>query len=153
NTRRVPAPKPPPPAMPAYNKDNKGYAYDPDAAKKLLAEAGQSAISTELYAMNVDPNPRIAQAIQQDLAAVGIKADIKSLAQAEVIAAGGNGTAPMVWSGGMAWIDDYPDPSDFYGPILGCAGAAEGGWNWSKYCNQGRDQRAARADAMVTAGH
>ena len=26
--------------------------------------------------MNVDPNPRIAQAIQQDLAAVGIKAEI-----------------------------------------------------------------------------
>ena len=30
---------------------------------------------TELYAMNTDPNPRIAQAIQQDLAAVGIKAE------------------------------------------------------------------------------
>ncbi len=60
--------------------------------------------------MNVDPNPRIAQAIQQDLAAVGIKAEIKSLAQAEVIAAGGNGKAPMIWSGGMAWIADFPDP-------------------------------------------
>ncbi len=27
----------------------------------------------------------------------------------------------MIWSGGMAWIADFPDPSNFYGPILGCA--------------------------------
>ena len=58
---------------------------------------------TELYAMNTDPNPRIAQAIQQDLAAIGIKAEIQSLAQANVIAAGGDKAgAPMIWSGGMA---------------------------------------------------
>ncbi len=51
----------------------------------------------------------------------------------------------------MAWLADYPDPSDFYGPILGCSGAAEGGWNWAKYCNDTLDQRGATADAMVTA--
>ena len=99
--------------------------------------------------MNVDPNPRIAQAIQQDLAAVGIKAEIRSLAQAEVIAAGGSGKAPMIWSGGMAWIADFPDPANFYYGILGCAGAVEGGWNWSKYCNKALDDRATKADAMV----
>jgi ABC-type transport system substrate-binding protein len=151
NNRGVPATQALPPAMPAYNPDNKGYAYDPEAAKKLLAEAGGGEITTELYAMNVDPNPRIAQAIQQDLAAVGIKAEIRSLAQAEVIAAGGSGKAPMIWSGGMAWIADFPDPANFYYGILGCAGAGEGGWNWSKYCNKELDARAEKADAMVKA--
>jgi ABC-type transport system substrate-binding protein len=149
NNRGVPATQALPPAMPGYNPGNKGYAYDPEAAKKLLAEAGSSEITTELYAMNVDPNPRIAQAIQQDLAAVGIKAQIRSLAQAEVIAAGGSGKAPMIWSGGMAWIADFPDPANFYYGILGCAGAVEGGWNWSKYCNKELDARAEKADAMV----
>jgi ABC-type transport system substrate-binding protein len=149
NNRGVPATQALPPAMPAYNSDNKGYPHDPDGAKKLLAEAGAGEIATELYAMNVDPNPRIAQAIQQDLAAVGIKAEIRSLAQAEVIAAGGAGKAPMIWSGGMAWIADFPDPANFYYGILGCAGAVEGGWNWSKYCNKELDARAAKADAMV----
>ena len=33
-----------------------------------------------------------------------------AVAQATVIDAGGEGTAPMLWSGGMAWIADYPDP-------------------------------------------
>ena len=67
NNRAVPANQPLPPAMPGYNAANTGYAYDPEGAKKLLAEAGVGEISTELYAMNVDPNPRIAQSIQQDL--------------------------------------------------------------------------------------
>ncbi|MFN4140365.1 ABC transporter substrate-binding protein [Aestuariivirga sp.] len=149
NNRAAPASQALPPAMPGYNPDNKGYAYDPEGAKKLLAEAGAGEITTELYVMNVDPNPRIAQAIQQDLAAVGIKAEIRSLAQAEVIAAGGSGKAPMIWSGGMAWIADFPDPANFYYGILGCAGAVEGGWNWSKYCNKALDERATKADAMV----
>ncbi len=139
-----------PPAMPGYNPDNKGFAFDPEGAKKLLAEAGHpDGFTTEIYAMNVDPNPRIAEAIQQDLAAIGITAEIKALAQAEVIAAGGAGKAPMLWSGGMAWIADFPDPAGFYYPILGCGGAVEGGWNWARYCNKALDDRAAAADSMV----
>jgi oligopeptide transport system substrate-binding protein len=151
NNRAVPANQPLPPAMPGYDSANKGYPYDPEGAKKLLTETGVGEISTELYAMNVDPNPRIAQSIQQDLAAVGIKAEIRSLAQAEVISAGGSGKAPMIWSGGMAWIADFPDPANFYYGILGCAGAVEGGWNWARYCNKDLDARATNADAMVKA--
>ena len=123
------------------------------SAKTLLAEAGLAdGFSTELYANNTDPNPRIAQAIQQDLAAIGIKAELKSLAQANVIAAGGDGSAPMIWSGGMAWIADFPDPSNFYGPILGCGGAVQGGWNWSWYCNEELDKLAAEADCDHRSG-
>jgi ABC-type transport system substrate-binding protein len=55
----------------------------------------------------------------------------------------------MIWSGGMAWIADFPDPSNFYGPILGCAGAVQGGWNWSWYCNEELDAKAAEADSIV----
>ncbi|MEW3673857.1 ABC transporter substrate-binding protein, partial [Pseudomonas aeruginosa] len=74
----------------------------------------------------------------------------KSLAQANVIAAGSEpNQAPMVWSGGMGWIADFPDPSNFYGPILGCAGAVDGGWNWALYCNKALDAKAAQADAMA----
>ncbi|MBN2871806.1 MAG: ABC transporter substrate-binding protein, partial [Halothiobacillaceae bacterium] len=119
NGRATPATQPLPPSMPGYTKDYKGYPFDPAKAKEMLAEAGlPDGFETELYVMNTDPNPRIAQAIQQDLAAIGVKADIKALAQANVIEAGGTPkTAPMIWSGGMAWIADFPDPSNFYGPI------------------------------------
>ncbi|WP_130834128.1 ABC transporter substrate-binding protein [[Erwinia] mediterraneensis] len=151
NGRAKSANQPLPPAMPGYDKDYHGFAYDQEKAKALLSEAGHpNGFTTELYVMNTDPQPRIAQSIQQDLAKVGIQVNIKSLAQASVIAAGGSASqAPMVWSGGMAWIADFPDPSNFYGPILGCAGAVEGGWNWARYCNKALDAQAAAADAMV----
>ena len=55
----------------------------------------------------------------------------------------------MIWSGGMAWIADFPDPSNFYGPILGCGGAVPGGWNWSWYCNADLDKRATEADSIA----
>ena len=61
---------------------------------------------------------------------------------------GGAGKAPMIWSGGMAWIADFPDPANFYYGILGCSGAVEGGWNWSKYCNEVLDAKAVEADSM-----
>ncbi|MCY1706127.1 ABC transporter substrate-binding protein [Pannonibacter sp. SL95] len=151
NNRAVPANQPLPPSMPGYDKSYEGYAFDQAKAKELLASAGlKDGFETELFVMNTDPNPRIAQAIQQDLAAIGIKASIQSLAQANVIAAGGEkDQAPMIWSGGMAWIADFPDPSNFYGPILGCAGAVQGGWNWSWYCNEDLDKLAAQADSMA----
>ncbi|MBB4003042.1 ABC transporter substrate-binding protein [Aurantimonas endophytica] len=151
NNRALPANQPLPPSMPGYDESYEGYAYDVEAAKAKLAEAGfADGFETELFVMNTDPNPRIAQAIQQDLSQIGIRAEIQSLAQANVIAAGGEKDgAPMIWSGGMAWIADFPDPSNFYGPILGCAGAIPGGWNWSWYCNEEMDKRAAEADSIV----
>lgn len=150
NGRAVAANQPLPPSMPGYDTKYTGFNYDVAKAKALLAEAGfAKGFTTELWTSNTDPNPRIAQAIQQDLAAIGIKADLKSLAQATVIEAGGNGKAPMIWSGGMAWVADFPDPSNFYGPILGCGGTGAGGWNWSKYCNKALDAAAVKADSIT----
>ena len=151
NGRAAPANQVLPPGMPGYDDTFKGYEFDPKKAKELLAEAGlASGFATTLFANNTDPNPRIAQAIQQDLAGVGIKAELKTLAQENVIAAAGTADqAPLVWSGGMAWSDDFPDPTDFFTPILSCGSATQGGWNWAWYCRKDLDDAATKADAIT----
>jgi peptide/nickel transport system substrate-binding protein/oligopeptide transport system substrate-binding protein len=126
-----------PPLMPGYDSTYTGYEYDPEKAKALLAEAGfPDGFETSIECISVDPQPKLCESFQQDLAKVGIKLTINNLAAPNVIDDAGNGKTPLVWSGGLAWTQDYPDPDDFYAPILGCDSNIPGGWNWSRYCNE-----------------
>jgi ABC-type transport system substrate-binding protein len=58
-----------------------GYAYDPKKAKELLAQAGASTLKAKLWS----PKGRyvkdfeLAQAVQQDLAAVGVEATLSTM--------------------------------------------------------------------------
>ena len=150
NNRAEPASQILPPLFESHDPTFEGYDYDPERARELLAEAGlEGGFNTVLYAYNVAPNDRIAQAIQQDLSEIGIDVEVRTQAQSTVIEAGGAGEAPLIWSGGMAWIADYPDPNNFYWPILACASNIPGGWNWSKFCDEDLEARATLADTMA----
>ena len=152
NNRAVPAVQYLPPLDESHDPNYTGYPYDPELARQLIAEAGYpEGFDTVLYAYNVAPNDRIAQAIQADLAEVGVNVELRTQAQSTVIETGGAGEAPLIWSGGMAWIADYPDPNNFYWPILACASNIPGGWNWSKYCNEDAEAKAAHADTLAGA--
>jgi peptide/nickel transport system substrate-binding protein/oligopeptide transport system substrate-binding protein len=139
-----------PPLMPGYDKSYTGYEYNPDKAKELLKEANLAdGFETSIECISVDPQPKLCESFQQDLAKVGIKLTINTLAAPNVIDDAGNGKTPLVWSGGMAWTQDYPDPDDFYTPILGCGSNVPGGWNWSRYCNQDVDTKATQLLALT----
>ena len=126
-----------PPLMPGYDSSYTGYDYNPDKARSLLTQAGfPNGFETSIECISVDPQPKLCESFQQDLDKVGIKLAINTLAAPNVIDDAGNGKTPLVWSGGLAWTQDYPDPDDFYSPILGCDSNVAGGWNWSRYCNE-----------------
>lgn len=139
-----------PPLMPGYDKSYQGYDYNPDKAKALLKEAGfENGFETSIECIAVDPQPKLCESFQQDLSKVGIKLNINTLAAPNVIDDAGNGKPPLTWSGGLGWIQDYPDPDDFYGPILGCDSNVPGGWNWPRYCNETLQAKSKELLAMT----
>ena len=133
--------------MPGYNPDCMPYEYDPERALELMEEAGVAdGFATTLYTDPSEDSTAIAQAIQQDLAAIGIEIEI--ITQEFDVLIGTISTpheAPLVWIG---WFQDFPDPSDFYEPILSCAAAVEGGFNTSWYCDEENDALAAEAKGL-----
>jgi ABC-type transport system substrate-binding protein len=139
-----------PPLMPGYDKSYTGYDYNPDKAKSMLADAGYpDGFETSIECIAVDPQPKLCESFQADLAKIGVKLDINTLAAPNVIDDAGNGKTPLTWSGGLAWIQDYPDPDDFYGPILGCGSNTPGGWNWARFCDETIDKQSIDLLAMT----
>ena len=125
-----------PPTIWGYNNDIKDYDYNPAKAKELLKQAGYPhGFTTDLWAMPV-PRPympdgrKVAEAIQGDLAKVGIKAKIVSyewgtyLQRTEM---GEHGMALMGWTG------DIGDPDNFLYVLLDKDNAVKPAQNISFY--------------------
>jgi ABC-type transport system substrate-binding protein len=122
-----------PDGMPGYQADAQFYTYDPAKAKQMLADAGfPNGFSTTFVSHNVDPFPKLAQAIQADLKEVGITAEIKQMDRAtywDYIALKKSRAA----IGLSDWYQDFPDPSDWIGPLF--TQPIDGGANSSFYEN------------------
>ena len=140
------AKNPIPPTMWSYNKATKDDAYDPEAAKKLLAEAGKSDLKTNIWAMPVqrpyNPNARrMAELIQADWKAIGVDAEIVSFEWGEYLKRSSAGEHDTVLLG---WTGDNGDPDNFMYVLLGCD-AVEAGANRARWCNKEFDDLLVKA--------
>ncbi|CAN5473588.1 ABC transporter substrate-binding protein [soil metagenome] len=84
------------------------YTYDPDQAKALLEGAGAADLEFDFYARTNTFWPTISQLIQADLDAVGVKANIVALEDAEFFGAIDEGTVP-VFVNDWTWDNGDPD--------------------------------------------
>jgi peptide/nickel transport system substrate-binding protein len=68
-----------PEALPHFDRVATQYTYDPEKAKSLLRAAGAEHASFTLTSTSDDPNPSIAQVLQQQLKAVGVNMSIDTV--------------------------------------------------------------------------
>lgn len=143
NGRAAVSDGPIPPSVLGNNADLAPIAYDPDAAKALLAGAGYADGFTANLLTNTDPtNLSIAQALISDFAAVGITVNLTSVDNAVFLDTVINqpDTLELVLTN---WYLDYPDPSNIWEPLLAC----DGSYNWGQYCNEDLEVEFAAANA------
>ncbi|HWU19721.1 MAG TPA: ABC transporter substrate-binding protein [Devosia sp.] len=126
-----------PPTMWSYNNNIPADTYDPEAAKKLLEEAGVTNLTTDLWAMPVsrpyNPNAqRVAELIQADWAAIGVTANIVSYEWTEYRERGKQPDRKGPFQ--IGWTGDNGDPDNFFATLFSCS--AIGVSNYSSWCNQ-----------------
>jgi dipeptide transport system substrate-binding protein len=135
-----------PPTIWSYNTSIVDDEYNPEEAKRLLAEAGVENLSMKVWAMPVSRpyNPdarRMAELIQADYAAIGVTAEIVSMEWGEYLAQSllpdRDGAVLLGWTG------DNGDPDNFLAVLLGCD--AVGSANRAQWCNEEFDALIQKA--------
>jgi len=103
-----------PPTMPGFNDSIQGYRYDPDRARRLLAQAGypngKGLPKLLLQLGNSQRTASIAEAVQAQWKDIGIDVELRQVDFPQHLS--------MVRAGELAlwrtsWIGDYPDPENF----------------------------------------
>jgi dipeptide transport system substrate-binding protein len=141
------AKNPLPPTIWSYDDSTVDYAYDPAKAKEMLAAAGVTSLTTDLWWMPVqrpyNPNAkRMAEMMQADLAKVGITANLVSYEWGEYRKRLQAGEHQM---GLLGWTGDNGDPDNFLF-LLSCkADGTPAGQNIAKWCNKDFDAKLLEA--------
>ncbi|MBV8769216.1 MAG: ABC transporter substrate-binding protein [Hyphomicrobiales bacterium] len=118
----VPMTSPLPESQWGFDKSVQGYKYDPDMAKKMLADAGvKLPLKVEFLTYNsprgYNPaGPDLATAIQGYLAKVGVEADVRKVDMGANLATIRSGKYQGIFM--VGWTGDNGDPDNFVGELF-----------------------------------
>jgi ABC-type transport system substrate-binding protein len=143
-----------PPSVPGYDPSFKGQSYDYPAALEHMKSAGYPydpetgtggyGPTIPYYAYAQSSVEYTAQLLQQDLARIGLRLEVRLVNWPSFLTLAGRRRASAMSSPG--WTMDYPDPSDFFDLIFGSAGISEeGSTNYAFYKNPRLDELLVRA--------
>jgi peptide/nickel transport system substrate-binding protein/oligopeptide transport system substrate-binding protein len=136
-----------PPTLAGGDTTRSGYAFDPALARQLLAAAGfPNGVDLQLWrsGSNVVLG-RVAQAIQADLANVGVRVELVTRDAASQREAARKGEADMAI---LDWWADYPDAENFLSPLFHSSNHGPGG-NYAFYTDATTDSLLDRAQRTL----
>lgn len=137
-----------PQGMNIFEPNAKYCGYDPAKAKQLLAAAGYpNGFSTALWTYSDDPWPTLFQSIQNDLAAVGIKANLKMMSSAQLTYL--RMKAGKTPAGAWDWYMDFPDPFDWFEYPVSKQGLNASGYDAAFFDNPKIDAALASAQSEM----
>lgn len=130
-----------PPGVPGFREDGRPYAYDPDRARALLGEAGAEGLTFDIYFRALALNQRFLEAVQANLAQVGVRMNLQQRDWTAVRQAMNRGELDAYLSN---WYADYPDGENFLYPLF-YSGMAGAGGNAAYYKSAAFDSLISRA--------
>ena len=124
-----------PPGLLGYDAAAPVYAYDPDKAKALLAEANATNLAITLPVLEAGQpnNARVAQLLQQDLQAVGVTVTLEQVQQTAYDLGAGLRKKYSMWN--IGWGMGLPDPSELVSSLIGTDAPS----NYGGYSNKSID--------------
>ncbi|HWP31755.1 MAG TPA: ABC transporter substrate-binding protein [Fimbriimonadales bacterium] len=137
-----------PPGIPGYNPEFRGYPFDVERARALLAEAGypngKGLPPLQLYCRADRHDAKIvSQMIQQDLLNnLGVRIDLKPMEWGALLKLRADGKLPLFH---LRWHADYPDPQNFLSFML----HSKARENTLGYSNPEFDRLCDTADRMM----
>lgn len=120
-----------PPGLAGYREGGEPYRHDPERARELLAAAGAERLVFDVYFRSLALNQRFLEAVQSDLAAVGVTMNLRQRDWTAVRQAMDRGELDAYLAN---WYADYPDAENFLYPLF-YSGMAGAGGNAAFYSN------------------
>jgi oligopeptide transport system substrate-binding protein len=140
-----------PPGTPGFDAGSRGYPFNPDEARRLLAEAGfpEGRGLPEIpiyYSDDPDRQPFVVK-IARDLEAVGVR--VRPAARES------NSLRALIRDQGVEmyfhnWVADYPDPENFLYSLFHSSNGKPGGnfTNYAHYDEPAVDRMMERAETL-----
>jgi ABC-type transport system substrate-binding protein len=115
-----------PPGLTGYSPESKGLEYDPEASRRLLAQAGypggRGLPTVKICNPSMSPSAqRVLERIRADLEAVGIRLEVVDVSWPELGEMLEGRTAPAFL---LAWMADRTDPDAFLRALFESKGSA-----------------------------
>ncbi|MEX0877613.1 MAG: peptide ABC transporter substrate-binding protein [Candidatus Spechtbacterales bacterium] len=126
-----------PPGMPGYRADYKGQKYDPDEARRLLAQSKYAGnmprIKLTISGGGSSPSILFQRLVEAWRVELGVDVELEQIDYATFLEEMKKGSFQMF---SLGWIGDYPDPDNFLMKFEGWRSAAN---NETQYSNPAVD--------------